>query len=403
MDSYRVPLSYMREVAFRPSMNDHLIRSARLNGRTNGEVQMRHLVASVLFFVFLFAAAPAKAWNCSDSLAERVPVPAGTSGTFGSGDGQLFLGVAGEGVAGQLYKCEVVPVGTTPPAGTLTNTNTGTNSNTNNNSSSSKSDSNSTSTAINSTNVKATGGASSSTATGGTSSVNNSGNSTSTSSATGGSVKDSGNSTAVATGGQGGQGGNSNQKQGQSQSQSATASDNGNGNGNNSNNSVYNAPRQTATAYAPSVYPTVPCFKGFGAGAQGPAFGASFGGGKIDQNCAALEASRQAPSLIARCKVYISIKVVKAAGVTLEDCLAQPEPRITVEQGPATVAEPRVSPITFVIPAPVIMQTILAPPPVVPATVPAPPVPVVHQRHKVKSPCVTNDDIDRKGPPTNKQ
>ena len=93
------------------------------------------------------------------------------------------------------------------------------------------------------------------------------------------------------------------------------------GNGNNSDNSTYIVPRQVASAIAPSVAPTVPCFKGYSGGGQSATFGFSFGSGKIDQNCSRLESSRLAPSLVARCKIFITVKWAKQAGVTMEDCL----------------------------------------------------------------------------------
>lgn len=82
----------------------------------------------------------------------------------------------------------------------------------------------------------------------------------------------------------------------------------------------------------------------------------------------------------------------------MEDCLTQPEPKIVVEQGPATVVEPP-SPITIVIPAPVIMQTAAAP--VTPAVSVAQEAAVVkaQKQHKAQhpnaKPCVTNDTIQK--------
>jgi hypothetical protein len=58
--------------------------------------------ALLALLAVLFLASPAHAWNCSDPLAARVPVPAGTTGSYGDGDGQLFLGTGTEGVKGQL-------------------------------------------------------------------------------------------------------------------------------------------------------------------------------------------------------------------------------------------------------------------------------------------------------------
>lgn len=84
-----------------------------------------------------------------------------------------------------------------------------------------------------------------------------------------------------------------------------------------------------STAYAPSTFPTVGCFKGYGAGVQTAPVGVSLGGGKIDENCAILEAAGRAHNLLAFCKVYVSNKYVKKAGVTLADCLnAPPVPEV---------------------------------------------------------------------------
>ena len=65
--------------------------------------------------LILMCSGQAKAWNCSDPLAERVVVPSNTTGTQGDGDGQLVT------YDGQVYECEVVP--TTPTTSTRTSTN----------------------------------------------------------------------------------------------------------------------------------------------------------------------------------------------------------------------------------------------------------------------------------------
>lgn len=168
-------------------------------------------------------------------------------------------------------------------------------------------------------------------------------------------------------------------------SSNANAVASANGNGDNSNNTSFNYPRQVASAIAPETFPTVTCFKTGSVAGQGGVFGFSVGGGRIDENCASLEAARQAPSLIARCKIYITNKYVKRAGVTLEDCLQIPQPAI---------AQPPVSPI--IAPQPIIINV----PPVVepPVTIsvvlptPAPVVPpapkVLHKR--VVRPCPSN-------------
>jgi hypothetical protein len=143
---------------------------------------------------------------------------------------------------------------------------------------------------------------------------------------------------------------------------------------------------------APTVLPTTPCFKGYSGGGSGTAFGFSFGGGKIDENCAILEAARLAPSVTARCKVYLTNKYVKAAGVTMDDCLPQAVP--VVVPTPAPVPEPQlqlsVPDVTVNIPVTVI------PAPVVP---PAPSVAAAARKMPYrKPPCkcvVTNDTITK--------
>ncbi len=301
----------------------------------------------------LLSAGSAKAWNCPSGEI-RQQAPAGTPTTAPNYD-------VVEGIA---FIC----VPSTPPSTPASsNSSNSTSNSASNSSSASNSASNSASSAVNKTKVTATGG-------------------NATSSATGGSVGDISNA----------------QHQSQSQSLSnvgnstSAASDNGNGNGDNSNNSSYttNIPRAAATAYAPLVAPTTPCFKGYSGGGQGTMFGFSFGGGKIDQNCAALESSRLAPSLVARCKVYITVKYVKAAGVTMADCLAQPPVREDHEREPIAMDVPAPPPIITVnVPAPVV--TVIPPPA-------APPTPnivaashAVKTHHHVVCPCVNNDNLNQ--------
>ncbi len=350
---------------------------------------MKKALFILLALCSLVVAGPARAWNCSDPLAARVPVATGTSGTYGDGDGQLFLGVSGQGTPGVLYECEVPP--STPP------TTTGGNSN-----ATSTSNSNSSSAANSASSSSATGGKSSSTsaATGGNATGGN---------ATGGSsnasVSASGNSNVTnnvnATGGMGGSGGNGgnstatggNQKQTQSQTlansgnSTATASGNGVGNGNNSDNSstTINDERSVASAYAPSMSATASCFKPYSGGGQGLLFGASFGSGKIDQNCAALEASRQAPSIIARCKIFLTVKYAKEAGVTMDDCM--PQLRVPIPPVLPTVLVPPapqlLAPITVNVPAPVVT---VIPAPVM-APTPSVAVAAAATHHKAHVPC----------------
>lgn len=343
----------------------------------------------------------AKAWDCPAGQI-RQQAPAGTPTTT------PYYDVV-EGIA---FIC--VPA--TPPVTPTTPSSTATSS------SNSTSNANSSSTSNSNAGATATGGNSTSTAQGGqggsATATGGKGGSATGGNATGGNVANSGNSsntnTNTAQGGQGGQGGKGGNAtggtatQGQTQSQSltnsgnstASASNNGTGNGNNSNDSTTNisTPRQVATAFAPSVTPTAPCIKGFGAAGQTGFAGLSFGGSKVDVNCAILEASRLAPSLLAKCKVYISNKYVKAAGVSLADCLQQEQ--VTVEQGPATPVElPTPAPqpiITINVPAPVVT---IIPQPVQPAPINVVAAaransaakPVVH--HK----CYTEEELKRLG------
>jgi hypothetical protein len=365
---------------------------------------MNHKMKSItrimmLAVMLLGCTSLAHAWDCTNPLAERVPVAAGTAGSFGDGTGQLFLGTATEGVAGQLYECEVVPPNTDPPAGTINthikNTNTNTNQNVNTsgssssatggNSSSTATGGSSTSTNLNNNVANATGGAGgaggSATATGG--SVKNSGNSSSTST-----VKDSGNSAIVDSGNS-----KQSQRQSQKQSQSQSSTSSAVGNGDNSNNETTNVPRQVASAYAATIYPTVPCFKGLSIGGQAPLGGLSFGGGKIDQNCAELEAARQAPNLVARCKILLTNKFYQKAGVTMEDCLGP----VVIQTPVAAVAVPTPAPepvITVNVPAPVVT---IIPGPTPPAPVDVVAVAKAPVKHRPAPKCYTEEELERLG------
>lgn len=230
----------------------------------------------------------------------------------------------------------------------------------------SNSSSNSTSGA-NATGGNATGG--NSTATGGTSN------------ATGGKVSNSGNSsntnTNTAQGGQGGKGGNggtggnaavnSSGNASQSQSTSSQATGNGVGNGNNSNDyqssTVVDAAKiPVSSAFAPSQFPTVGCYKTYSGAVQGQNLGISLGGGKIDKNCAILEAAGRARNILAYCKVYITDEYVHKAGVTLEDCMHQEQ--VAIPLPPPIIAQPLPQPTIIVVPA--------LPAPVPIAAIPAP-------------------------------
>jgi hypothetical protein len=100
-------------------------------------------------------------------------------------------------------------------------------------------------------------------------------------------------------------GGKANQGQGQGQGQST---DNANNAAQSTNvtlhgdTATYAAQERnpTSTAYAPSFAPTAVCALGASAGAQGAAFGITFGGSYIDKNCELLEQVRAAQAIGAR-------------------------------------------------------------------------------------------------------
>lgn len=106
--------------------------------------------------------------------------------------------------------------------------------------------------------------------------------------------------------------------------------------------------------------------------------------------------------------VMATNKYAKAAGVTVKTCMEEPTPAVTVEQSPAVVVPepetPVLAPIIVNVPAPVVT--------VVQAPVVAPPIAPALKKKSVKRvtpPCVqankkvvTDDDIDRMGPPTNR-
>ncbi len=166
----------------------------------------------------------------------------------------------------------------------------------------------------------------------------------------------SSNSSAGASSTSSATGGNANQKQNQSQSSENNNQSSANNSGNNSeysNETNIAAPKiPVATAYAPSTYPTVTCFKSYGAGMQTMPVGVSLGGGKIDENCAILEAAAKAKNRLSYCKVYVSNKYVKKAGVTLEDCMQEPQ-ALPVVATPV-VAQPT-APIVVYVPQPEIV------------------------------------------------
>ncbi len=182
--------------------------------------------------------------------------------------------------------------------------------------------------------------------------------------AVGGEGGKGGSASAVATGGEGGAGGSSNQ------SQTATAENNSSGNSS-SYSSVYRAAAATAFSMAA---PTASCVVGYGAGGQLVGGGLSFSGGKIDKNCAILEAARSADlhgSDIAYCKVFILDKWAKKAGVTFEDCMTTRivPPAITPVAAPQPIV---VQPQITVLPAPVSI-----PAPIVNVQQPTAPAPAI--------------------------
>jgi hypothetical protein len=122
------------------------------------------------------------------------------------------------------------------------------------------------------------------------------------------------------------------------------------------------------------------------------AFGASFGGGKIDPNCAALSTAQgfyAMGSRLAACKVIITTKSAKAAGVTLDDCLNVPVRPIVVA-APVVVAPP-VAPVVVNIPAPapVAPQIVYVERPHETITVTAPKQSIVKKHYKAHNCVIT--------------
>ena len=120
-------------------------------------------------------------------------------------------------------------------------------------------------------------------------------------------------------------------------------------------------PRHAASAIAPNLFPTVSCFKGTSVAGQGPMFGFSIGAGKIDHNCAALEVARslaEVQDYVAYCKVMLTNKYVKQAGVTMDDCLDiyhAPVAVVEAPQAPSLTVNVPASQVT-VEPAPVVIE-----------------------------------------------
>jgi hypothetical protein len=152
----------------------------------------------------------------------------------------------------------------------------------------------------------------------------------------------------------------SNQSQSQQQSQTATGGNatatGGNAtNGGQSNSQTYVQRQAAATAFSQAA-PTAPCIKGYGGGVQGMAGGISLSGGKIDENCAALETARSYALLgsrLAACKVIVNTKASKKAHVTMEDCMAEePKPLEVVPEVKPEIKVETAPPIVVVVPAP---------------------------------------------------
>jgi hypothetical protein len=108
------------------------------------------------------------------------------------------------------------------------------------------------------------------------------------------------------------------------------------------------------TAFSTAL-PTAPCVIGYGAGGQALLGGFSFSGGKVDKNCADLEAARSLAvygSQLAYCKVVLQNKYVKQAGVTLEDCLQRQTVAVVPTPAPI-IGIPTPQPIVIQLPQPV--------------------------------------------------
>jgi hypothetical protein len=209
--------------------------------------------------------------------------------------------------------------------------------------------------------------------------VKNSGNSSNTNNNTaqGGAGGAGGNATA--TGGQGGAGGSSNQQQSNSSTNNNASSANGNGDNSNnySNTTNYKAADiPVNTAVGTSIIPGNPCYKTYGGGVQTQAFGISGGGGKIDGGCDAREYARYYAELlhsrVAACKMLVTQKRSKKAGVTFEDCM-------TVDAQPAPVAAPPLPPVEEKQPTIIVVPVQTAANPVAAPQVAVPVTPVVEQ------------------------
>jgi hypothetical protein len=253
------------------------------------------MVLAVLMFGCSMSAL---AWNCTAPNQVRVQVPTGTVGNgTGDGSGQVVVD------SGLTFICEALPTATTVPPSSTSSATSG-----------------------------STSGATS-TATGGNATATNTNKNTLTN-----------NNTVSNTLSQ-------TQKQQQQQSQTqSNASTNSNQSAGGSVSDVGNsvttveAPKiPVASAYAPPVFSTTNCFKGWSAGGQTPLLGGSFGGGGIDKNCAALAAAQNLYAMgsrLAACKVIVTTKAAKDAGVTMDDCMT-----VAQRQAPVVIAPPVAQPV----------------------------------------------------------
>jgi hypothetical protein len=295
-----------------------------------------------LVVLCLISASGAFAWNCSDPLASRVPVPSGTSGSFGNGDGQLFLGTGSEGTKGQLYQCQVPTPDPKSPSQNQSQTQSQSNQQSQNQTSS----------------PSATSSASNSLANSGNSSNKNLNKNTNQNTATGGSANSASTS-------------------------SSSATNNGN-NANNSSyesNSQYNEVRQNPGAYAPTILNTSPCTKGFSGGGSTPAVAATFGVATTDKGCD----SRQTAVIFhglgndfAAAKILCSTSASKRAKLTLQECLA-----IVAPPAPVVVVPPAPQP------APVSITVVPVP---VPVAAVAPPVQIAVPAEKFSAGILTSSE-----------
>ena len=123
-------------------------------------------------------------------------------------------------------------------------------------------------------------------------------------------------------------GASSNQTQGQGQSQSAD-------NAGNAQSTTFNQNqvRQAPMAYAPDAFPSAPCRVAGSAGLSAPIGGISLGGSKLDKDCSRRETARSFMNLglpDAACKILLSTKDAKEAGLTQADCVVPTKPTTLV-------------------------------------------------------------------------